>query len=66
ANGYEEERRVLEPGADHCEGCEEQAAQGWQPIGTLDPIGDEECMTRCKCEFEYRRLDENGEWEESE
>jgi hypothetical protein len=53
-NGFDEERRVLGE-ADHCPGCLEQAGQGWQPIGTLDPIGAEECVTNCKCEFEYRR-----------
>lgn len=53
-NGYTEERRVLGE-ADHCEGCLAQASMGWQPIGTLDPIGAEECATNCKCEFEYRK-----------
>lgn len=52
--GFDEERRLLGE-ADHCPGCLEQAAQGWQPIGTLDPIGAEECVTHCKCEFDYRK-----------
>lgn len=51
--GYTEERRVL-GAAEHCDGCVEQAGQGWQPLGTLDPIGGEECRTNCQCEFEYR------------
>ena len=65
-NGFEEERRVLEDKLNNCDGCLEQAALNWQPIGTLDPIGAEECTVRCRCEFEYRRVGENGEWEESE
>lgn len=52
--GYDEERRVL-GAADHCPGCLEQAGKDWQPIGTLDPIGAEECLTNCKCEFEFRK-----------
>ena len=52
-HGYIEERRVL-TAAEHCNGCIEQAKRGWQPIGTLDPIGAEECRTNCQCEFEYR------------
>lgn len=55
--GYEEERSVLEPGVDHCDGCLERAAEGWQPIGSLLPIGDAECLTRCHCEMRYRRAD---------
>ena len=51
--GKTEERRILAP-AEHCEGCLAQADLGWQPIGTLDPIGAEECRTNCMCRFEYR------------
>ena len=50
--GFERERRLL-GAADHCPGCLEQAGLGWQPIGTLDPIGAEECSNNCHCEFEY-------------
>jgi hypothetical protein len=50
---YTEERRVLSP-AHHCEDCPPLAALGWQPIGTLPPIGDSECGANCKCRFEYR------------
>ncbi len=60
-NGMEEEQRVL-GAADHCPGCLEQAALGWQPVGTLDPIGDEECLTRCHCKFRYRKVGPDGEW----
>jgi hypothetical protein len=64
-NGQEEEARILGE-ADHCEGCLDQAAMGWQPIGTLDPIGSEECLTHCHCSFAYRKLGPDGEWEVSD
>lgn len=60
-NGMEEEKRVLGD-ADHCPGCLTQAGMGWQPIGTLDPIGAEECVTRCHCRFIYRKIGPDGEW----
>lgn len=55
-SGQIKERRVLGH-AEHCGGCKKQASLGWQPIGTLDPIGAEECLTNCQCTFEYRGLD---------
>lgn len=64
-NGAEEERRVLGE-ADHCPGCLQQASLDWQPIGTLDPIGAEECITRCHCKFIYRKVGPDGEWVVSE
>lgn len=51
--GYTEERRVLGV-ADHCPGCLQQAGLGWRPIGTLEPIGSQDCVTNCHCIFEYR------------
>ena len=60
-NGAEEECRILGE-ADHCQGCLDQAELGWQPIGTLDPIGGEECLTRCHCKFIYRKVGPDGEW----
>jgi len=59
-SGMDEERRVLGV-ADHCDGCLEQASLGWQPIGTLDPIGAEDCATRCRCEFEFRNSKDQTE-----
>lgn len=53
SQGFTHERRVLHP-AEHCSGCVALAAQGWQPIGTLPPIGSQQCLTNCKCRFEYR------------
>lgn len=60
--GYDEERRVLETGADHCDDCLDYANQGWQPIGTLPEPGQEsQCIVRCRCEKEYRRSTESEE-----
>jgi len=58
-NGMEEERRVLGE-ADHCNGCLAQAELGFQPIGTLEPIGSQECVTNCHCTFIYRKRGPNG------
>lgn len=51
--GYTEERRIL-GAADHCPDCLEYAGLGWQPAGTLPPIGDSICRTNCRCTFQYR------------
>ena len=64
-NNMTEERRVLGQ-ADHCPGCLEQAALGWQPIGELDEIGEEECLTNCHCTKQYRRQEADGSFTESE
>lgn len=54
-DGMDEEMRELEAkDGNNCDGCLDQAALGWQPIGTLDPIGAEECGTRCRCTFKFR------------
>jgi len=52
-NGLTEERRIRFPG-DSCPTCIDQAKQGWQPLGTLNRIGDSECRTNCRCVFEFR------------
>jgi len=57
--GFTEERRVLGE-ADHCPGCLEQSSRSWQSIGTLDPIGAEQCATNCRCVFHYRRSNGSG------
>lgn len=58
ADGYDIGRRVLEPGADHCDDCVEYASEGWMPIDEIPEIGNSQCMTRCRCEIEYRRSGE--------
>jgi len=57
-DGYEEGRRVLEPGVDHCEDCEEYASEGWMPIEDIPEIGNSQCLTRCRCTIEYRTVQE--------
>lgn len=52
--GYDEERSNLDPGAEHCAGCVAEADKGWQPIGSLVPIGDRQCRSNCRCHLQYR------------
>lgn len=56
--GYDEERSILH-GRDHCStstrpGCVEEAAKGWQPIGTIAPIGSRTCLSNCRCSMSYK------------
>lgn len=44
---------------DLCQTCDEQRSLGWVPIGTLNPIGDSECLNNCHCSFTFR--DFNGD-----
>lgn len=52
--GYDEEQNVLDPGAEHCHGCVEETAKGWQPMGSLIPIGSRQCRSGCRCRIQYR------------
>jgi hypothetical protein len=54
-SGATEERRNL-GAADHCGTCLDQAARGWQPVGTLNAIGNSECRTKCRCWFSSRTV----------
>lgn len=54
AQGYDLGRRVLESGADHCDDCLEYASEGWMPIEEIPEIGNSQCLTRCRCEIEYK------------
>lgn len=52
--GYDlAEHNVLGP-AEHCDECLEQTALGWVPIGTLIPVGERRCLSKCKCGIRYR------------
>ena len=51
--GYDEERSILNP-ADHCSECVDEESKGFQPIGSMVPIGRRECRSNCKCSVEYR------------
>jgi len=37
-----------------CATCTAQTAMGWQPVGTLLPIGDSECLGNCDCFFAFK------------
>lgn len=56
--GMDEERSLLEARDNrNCEGagsCPGETNKGWQPIGTLIPIGNRICNKNCRCHFEYR------------
>jgi hypothetical protein len=47
------ETNILEPGAQHCQGCLEETGRGTVAFGTLVPVGDRNCGTRCRCHIEY-------------
>jgi hypothetical protein len=51
--GMTEESSVLHP-ADSCDECIAEADAGWQPIGTLTPVGERACLGRCRCTLDYR------------
>jgi len=52
--GYGEEHSILDPGAEHCQECVAESDRGWQPLGSLVPIGDRQCRSGCRCRMEYR------------
>jgi hypothetical protein len=54
AAGYDEERSIRHA-SDSCEGCIREERRGWVAIGELVPIGDRNCLTRCRCEIERRK-----------
>jgi len=51
--GMTRERLIL-GSAEHCPDCPADAARGWVEIGTLANIGNRQCLSRCRCHFEYR------------
>jgi hypothetical protein len=65
--GAVQERRRLGR-AEHChtdgerEGCVELHDLGWVKINTLPRLGATPCRTNCKCRFDYRYQDEQGNW----
>lgn len=60
--GYGEEHNILDPGAEHCQECVGETDRGWQPLGTLIPVGSRQCRSGCRCRMEYR----NGAGETAE
>lgn len=55
--GMTQERRIAVGDDRTCGPCQELAAAGWQPIGSLPAPGGPPCdgLTLCRCEKEYRR-----------
>jgi hypothetical protein len=37
-----------------CSDCEAQSGAGWVPIGSLTPVGERTCLSRCHCHMNYR------------
>lgn len=58
--GAQWERRVLDD-AENCADCVGYALEGWQPIGTLPDIGDSQCLSMCRCVFEYADGEKPGD-----
>ncbi len=58
--GMTEESNLLAAG-DNCNGCVDATLAGWQPIGTLAPIGSRECQSKCRCNMIYRNVNTNTE-----
>lgn len=54
-----EERRIL-GASDHCTTCLSEAAKGWVALGSLKPIGNSECKSRCRCHFQFRNNPSGG------
>lgn len=52
-SGMTEEANILAAG-DNCNGCVDATLAGWQPIGSLPPIGGRQCQSRCRCNMIYR------------
>jgi hypothetical protein len=63
AAGFDEERNILGP-ADHCTDCLFMSVIGWQPVGTLIPIGERQCGPNCRCRVAYRRSEDAEEFDE--
>ena len=52
SKGLTRQRRV-QHSQEGCAGCKTVASLGWQPIGSLPPIGSQECRSNCLCSDEY-------------
>lgn len=59
-SGLADEERRVRHSAESCGGCIEEANEGWKPIGTLKAIGSCQCLSLCRCSFEYRMKPADG------
>jgi len=46
-------RRILEEGGNSCEDCIAASGDEFVPLDELPEIGDSECQSRCRCEYEF-------------
>lgn len=46
-------RRVLEEG-NNCDNCIAAASEEFVPLDDLPELGDSQCQSRCRCEFEFQ------------
>lgn len=53
-NGGATQEKSLLGIADHCGECVDEAAKGWQPIGSLIPVGQRLCKSNCHCTMSYQ------------
>jgi len=51
--GFTREMNVLGV-AEHCQGCIDETAKGWVPIGSLVPIGQRTCLSNCRCRYIFQ------------
>jgi hypothetical protein len=49
-----DEERSIRHASDSCDDCLAEEGKGWQPRGEMIPIGERQCLSRCKCTKEYR------------
>lgn len=57
--GMSEEKWIIDPAAENCPDCLQNASQGWQPIGTFPKPGSgaTQCLTNCHCHLIYQNPD---------
>jgi hypothetical protein len=53
--GFDECKRLLAGGVNHCDECLGLAGDGWMPIDEMKEIGDCQCFQNCQCSIVYRR-----------
>lgn len=51
--GMDEERNILHA-SESCQQCRDIAAMGWQPIGSLPPVGSRQCRSNDRCSITRR------------
>lgn len=55
--------RAVHRGPDRpCDDCVERIDEGWQPIGTLSPIGASQCRQNCHCRLLYGNDLDADDW----